>query len=193
MSDPCLLSSTQEEMCRNDSSENLAGSTDDQSTNMSGEMNSLDSGILDEGYSGRGQNIAQMRESPRLYGEQVEDPRHQKSISKSRQVSQNNARGQNLLYENLRREYDKNQSELKSLRNAHGKLQKVLTDKGTELSHAVRKGEGYEREARKLRHKLEEVRENKQSEKSAFKEQRIFEKKINSHIRLNIDDFKISI
>ena len=79
------------------------------------------------------------------------------------------------------------------MRNAHGKLQKVLTDKGSELSHAVRKGEGYEREARKLRHKLEEVRENKQSEKSAFKEQRIFEKKINSHIRLNIDDFKISI
>ena len=55
MSDPCLLSSTQDEMCRNDSSENLAGSTDDQSTNMSGEMNSLDSGILDEVSSGRGQ------------------------------------------------------------------------------------------------------------------------------------------
>ena len=56
MSDPCLLSSTQDEMYRNYySSENLASSTNDQSTNMSGEMNSLDSGILDEGSSGRSQ------------------------------------------------------------------------------------------------------------------------------------------
>ena len=78
------------------------------------------------------------------------------------------------------------------MRNAHGKLQKVLTDKGSELSHAVRKGEGYEREARKLRHKLEEVRKHKQSEKLPFKEQRLFENKTNSNNRCNIDDLKTS-
>ena len=50
------------------------------------------------------------------------------------------------------------QEELTSLRAAHGKLQKVLSEKASELSHAVRRAELYEREAKKLRHKLEDIR-----------------------------------
>ena len=50
------------------------------------------------------------------------------------------------------------QEELTSLRAAHGKLQKVLSEKASELSHAVRRAELFEREARKLRHKLEDIR-----------------------------------
>ena len=34
----------------------------------------------------------------------------------------------------------------------------VLSEKGSELHHAVRKAESYEREARKLKYKLEEAR-----------------------------------
>ena len=51
MSDPCLLSSSQNEMLLNPSPENP--STDDHSTNTS-QMNSLDSGIPDECSSGKG-------------------------------------------------------------------------------------------------------------------------------------------
>ena len=65
----------------------------------------------------------------------------------------------------LKKEFDNKQSELKSLKLTHGKLQKVLTDKGSELSQAVRKEEVNEREANKLNHKLEEVRTQQQHEK----------------------------
>ena len=61
-------------------------------------------------------------------------------------------------YDRFQADYDKKKNELMSLKSAHGKLQKVLSEKGSELSHAVRKAEVYEREAKKLRYKLEEVR-----------------------------------
>ena len=53
---------------------------------------------------------------------------------------------------------NKTTEELSCLKVSHGKLQKVLSEKASELSHAVRKAEVYEREAKKLRHKLEEIR-----------------------------------
>ena len=52
MSDPCLLSSTREDMLKNPSPENPSAGA--HSTNKS-ELNSLDSGILDEGFSGASQ------------------------------------------------------------------------------------------------------------------------------------------
>ena len=51
------------------------------------------------------------------------------------------------------------------LKFSHGKLQKVLSEKASELSHAVRKAEVYEREAKKLRHKLEEIRRQQRHER----------------------------
>ena len=60
------------------------------------------------------------------------------------------------------------QEELTSLRAAHGKLQKVLSEKASELSHAVRRAELYEREAKKLRHKLEDIRGTYLPRLSAF-------------------------
>ena len=73
----------------------------------------------------------------------------------------------------LKKEFDNKQGELNSLKHAHGKLQKVLTDKGSELSQSVRKAEVNERKVKKRRHKLEEIRKQPQHEKqakSAFKE-----------------------
>ena len=86
--------------------------------------------------------------SPETYAEHVEDPGHQRKITEhgskynSQRGPYNNSRNiQNPQYEMLKKEFDNKQSELKSLKHAHGKLQKVLTDKGSELSQAVRKAE----------------------------------------------------
>merc|ERR1712029_301967 len=57
------------------------------------------------------------------------------------------------------------EDELSSLKVSHEKLQKVLSEKASELSHAVRKAEVYEREAKKLRHKLEEIRRQQRHER----------------------------
>ena len=66
---------------------------------------------------------------------------------------------------------EKSETELQYLKQAHGKLQKVLTDKGTELSQAVRRAEVYyEREATKLRHKLGELKKQQQIENSSRRE-----------------------
>ena len=82
--------------------------------------------------------------------------------------SDNRARGNSLGHhknrnlnpdiEHIHTKLDKTTEELSSLKISHGKLQKVLSEKASELSHAVRKAEVYEREAKKLRHKLEEIR-----------------------------------
>ena len=64
----------------------------------------------------------------------------------------------------------KTQEELEALKIAHGKLQKVLAEKASELSHAVRKAEVYEREAKKLRYKLDEARRQQRQERSSSKE-----------------------
>lgn len=61
----------------------------------------------------------------------------------------------------------KTQEELEALKIAHGKLQKVLAEKASELSHAVRKAEVYEREAKKLRYKLDEARRQQRQERSS--------------------------
>ena len=60
---------------------------------------------------------------------------------------------------------NKTTEELSCLKVSHGKLQKVLSEKASELSHAVRKAEVYEREAKKLRHKLEEIRRQQRHER----------------------------
>ena len=77
-----------------------------------------------------------------------------------------------LHFENLKKELDKSEKELQCLRHAHGKLQKVLTDKGTELSQAVRRAESYEKEAKKLRHKVGELKKQQQFGKSSGREQK---------------------
>lgn len=48
--------------------------------------------------------------------------------------------------------------ELAELRHAHSKLKKMLQDKTTELSHALRRGEQYETEVKKLRSRVEELK-----------------------------------
>ena len=74
-------------------------------------------------------------------------------------------RNLNLDIEHIHTKLDKTTEELSSLKISHGKLQKVLSEKASELSHAVRKAEVYEREAKKLRHKLEEIRRQQRHER----------------------------
>ena len=74
-------------------------------------------------------------------------------------------RNLNLDIEHIHTKLDKTTEELNSLKISHGKLQKVLSEKASELSHAVRKAEVYEREAKKLRHKLEEIRRKQRHER----------------------------
>ena len=50
--------------------------------------------------------------------------------------------------EKLQGELNDKVGELSDLRVAHSKVQKILAEKGTELSHALRKAEAYEREVR---------------------------------------------
>ena len=91
------------------------------------------------------------------------------------------------------REFDRNQTEIKSLRNAHGKLQTVLIEKGSELRHAVRISEVYEREARKMRHKVEVLRKQHQhdtQEKPAAKENKLKVNKIYANNQI-LNDFGI--
>jgi phage shock protein A len=67
----------------------------------------------------------------------------------------------------------------------------VLTEKGSELSQAVRKAEVNEREANKLKHKLEEIRKQQQQEKQGkpdFKEQKHPLKNLYSNNQ-NMQDF----
>ena len=71
----------------------------------------------------------------------------------------------NLDIEHIHTKLDNTSEELSSLKISHGKLQKVLSEKASELSHAVRKAEVYEREAKKLRHKLEEIRRQQRHER----------------------------
>ena len=94
-----------------------------------------------------------------------------------------------MHFENLKKELDKSETELKYLRHAHGKLQKVLTDKGTELSQAVRRAEVYEREAKKLRHKVGELKKQQQFGKSSGREQKQQVNKIHTNEE-NFDNFQ---
>ena len=71
-------------------------------------------------------------------------------------------------FERLQADFADKQKELLDLRSAHGRLQKVLSEKGAELSHAMRKAESYEREARKLKYKLEEARKRGKKEETEF-------------------------
>ena len=73
-------------------------------------------------------------------------------------------------YERLQKDLNKTKAELENLKKSHGKLQQVLSEKGSELSHAVRKAETYEREVKKLRHELDDMRRKRQHEKSKDKE-----------------------
>ena len=134
-------------------------------------MNSLDSGIPDE--------ISLRRFSPCSDKESQEREAHFQRVFVERQSdskSDNHFHGNSLGHEsktstfeldiqNLNSKLDKTTEELNSLKVSHGKLQKVLSEKASELSHAVRKAEVYEREAKKLRYKLEEVRRQQRQER----------------------------
>lgn len=50
--------------------------------------------------------------------------------------------------------------ELTDLKHAHSKLKKVLQDKSTELSHAIRRAEQYEAEVKRLRTRVEELKKD---------------------------------
>ena len=67
-------------------------------------------------------------------------------------------------YERLQKDLNKTEAELENLKKSHGKLQQVLSEKVSELSHAVRKAEDYEREVKKLRHKLDDMKRKRQHE-----------------------------
>ena len=45
------------------------------------------------------------------------------------------------------------------LKHSHNKLRKYLQDKSTELVHALRRGEQYDAEVRKLRHRIDEIKQ----------------------------------
>ena len=76
-----------------------------------------------------------------------------------------NSHSNNIELDLINSRLNKTQEELGSLKIAHGKLQKVLSEKASELSHAVRKAEVYEREAKKLRYKLDEVRRQQRQDR----------------------------
>lgn len=168
MSDPCLLSCTEGSRLKNPSPDNP--STGDQSTTTS-DMNSLDSGITDEG-SAQKQSEKSIRE-PRKLGS---DPSYEVQYRHQTNVENRRSQESPPHLETLKKEFEKQETELKSLKNAHGKLQEVLTDKGAELGNAVRRAEAYEREARKLRHKLDELRKHQKSERSVPTHQKQVEK-----------------
>ena len=89
----------------------------------------------------------------------------------------------------------KTQDELDSLKIAHGKLQKVLSEKASELSHAVRKAEVYEREAKKLRYKLDEARRQQRQDRLSSEKDRAsisVREKIGCEKRRNTSDSSIA-
>ena len=87
-------------------------------------------------------------------------------------------------YERLQKDLGKTEAELENLKKSHGKLQQVLSEKGSELSHAVRKAEAYQRELKTLRHKLDDMRTKRQKSKD---KERPGETAINE-INTNIQD-----
>ena len=107
-------------------------------------------------------------------------------------------RNPNLDIEHIHTKLDKTTEELSSLKVSHGKLQKVLSEKASELSHAVRKAEVYEREAKKLRHKLEEIRRQQRHERqerssvSSEKEVRTTNREKSEKARRHISDSPIT-
>ena len=115
------------------------------------------------------------------------------NLGHCRGTNNNNNNNNNIELNQINSKLSKTQEELGSLKIAHGKLQKVLSEKASELSHAVRKAEVYEREAKKLRYKLDEVRRQQRqyrqdrtsSEKECNKANR---EKVSSERRKNISD-----
>lgn len=58
----------------------------------------------------------------------------------------------------LQQDISDRNKELAELKHSHNKLKKVLTDKATELAHAVRRAEQYESEVKRLRSRVEELK-----------------------------------
>ena len=164
ISDPCLLSCLPPEG-------SVSGQPSSERSTNNSQLNSLDSGIPDE--------ISLRRFSPCSDKESQEREAHFQRVFVERQSdskSDNHFHGNSLGHEpkttnleldiqNLNSKLDKTTEELNSLKISHGKLQKVLSEKASELSHAVRKAEVYEREAKKLRYKLEELRRQQRQER----------------------------
>ena len=110
-----------------------------------------------------------------------------------RGINNNNNSNSNIELDLINSKLSKTQEELGSLKIAHGKLQKVLSEKASELSHAVRKAEVYEREAKKLRYKLDEARrqqrQDRQDRTSSEKESnKASRERVSSERRRNISD-----
>merc|ERR1719510_844756 len=203
ISDPCLLSCLPSDVLQT-------------STNTS-ELNSVDSGIPDE-ITTNGQVTAtedpQSSEKTKTSDKDLQNPRvfverkiefcETKPDYRSRVNSlghnlghcrgiNNNNNHNNSNIELINSKLSKTQEELGSLKIAHGKLQKVLSEKASELSHAVRKAEVYEREAKKLRYKLDEVRrqqrQDRQDRTSSEKEcNKANREKVSFERRKNISD-----
>jgi len=173
ISDPCLLSCLPSDLP-------LPATATERSTNNS-ELNSLDSGIPEEFTTA---NVHGIRTTPSMEKEQDRNREQEahfqrvfverrsdfpdcKSDKRGRgnSLGHHKNRNLNLDIEHIHTNLDKTTEELSSLKISHGKLQKVLSEKASELSHAVRKAEVYEREAKKLRHKLEEIRRQQRHER----------------------------
>ena len=89
------------------------------------------------------------------------------NLGHCRGINNNNNNNNNIELDLINSKLNKTQEEFSSLKIAHGKLQKVLSEKASELSHAVRKAEVYEREAKKLRYKLDEVRRQQRQDRTS--------------------------
>ena len=113
----------------------------------------------------QGRNREQDAHFQRVFVERRSDFSDCKSDKRGRGNSLGHHKNRNLDIEHIHTKLDKTTEELSSLKISHGKLQKVLSEKASELSHAVRKAEVYEREAKKLRHKLEEIRRQQRHER----------------------------
>ena len=161
ISDPCLLLCLPSDVPSNSATER---------SNNNSELNSIDSGIQTDHANNSNANV--VNEAPddhfqKVFVERKTDFSDLKKDQRSRGNSLGHFVGrQNTIQQDvdasntqlLNSKLDKTCEELNSLKVSHGKLQKVLSEKASELSNAVRKAEAYEREAKKLRYKLDEIR-----------------------------------
>ena len=186
ISDPCLLS------CLPSDISNMNRTTD-RSTNNS-ELNSLDSGIPEEINGTTKLEFGHEQASKYKHSPDAGKNEHFHRVFVERKTDFSDLKGDlhrsrgNSLGHYSARQHDKSPTnvesnnellnsklnktvkELSSLKISHGKLQKVLSEKASELSSAVRKAEVYEREAKKLRHKLEEIRRQQRHERQNHQE-----------------------
>lgn len=112
----------------------------------------------------QGENAAEWGRRERLETEKLALERDNKNLRASLQEMQEclqrkvQSSSTSLDQKALQAELQHRTKELLDLKHAHSKLKKVLQEKSTELSHALRRSEQYEAEVKKLRGRIDELK-----------------------------------